>query len=114
MLIEIIEGLKNSKSSIRRSAAKKIRKIKDPIYCPLLLDALSTEIHKNTWETQYQIIMAIGETKCHNALEFLYSILNNMNFLSFHLLNYSGFLVFLRKIQRILLEHFVYCIKILI
>ncbi|MBK9563900.1 MAG: hypothetical protein IPO37_01450 [Saprospiraceae bacterium] len=54
----------------------KIRKIKDPIYCPLLLDALSTEIHKNTWETQYQIIMAIGETKCHNALEFLYSILN--------------------------------------
>jgi hypothetical protein len=58
---ELIKLLESSSSPKRRSAAKKLRKIGDPLAGPALLDALKRELpDKRTWETQYQMIMALG------------------------------------------------------
>lgn len=62
---ELISELQNTKSAKRRSAAKKIRKLKDLSLCSPLMDALKLELlNKKTWETQYQLIMAIAESNC--------------------------------------------------
>lgn len=52
--------------------AKQLRKLKDPSAGPALLDALRKEINDSrTWETQYQLIMALGECCCTEALPFI-------------------------------------------
>ena len=69
---EIVTQLGDNKSTRRRSAAKKLRKLKDVDAGPSLLAALETELKDvRTWETQYQLIMAIGECGYKPALPFL-------------------------------------------
>jgi hypothetical protein len=71
-LNEILAQLGDKKSPKRRSAAKKLRKLKDADAGPFLLTALETELKDaRTWETQYQMIMAIGECGYKPALPFL-------------------------------------------
>lgn len=69
---EIVAQLGDKKSPKRRSAAKKLRKLKDVDAGPSLLAALETELNDaRTWETQYQMIMAVGECGYKPALPFL-------------------------------------------
>jgi HEAT repeat protein len=72
---DLYEQLKDKKSTKRRSAAKKLRKIADINAGRYLLDALKEEIKDaRTWETQYQMIMAIGECDFKEALPFLLNL----------------------------------------
>lgn len=69
---EIVAQLGDKKSPKRRSAAKKLRKLKDVDAGPSLMAALETELKDvRTWETQYQMIMAIAECDYKPALPFL-------------------------------------------
>ncbi len=69
---QLIEQLDNKASSKRRSAAKKLRKLKAKQAGPALLTTLRNELRdKRTWETQYQIIMALGESGYTESLDFL-------------------------------------------
>lgn len=75
MLDEIISQLKDKKSPKRRSAAKKLRKLKNIDAGPFLLSALEEELKDlRTWETQYQMVMAIGECGYKPALDFLQAL----------------------------------------
>lgn len=68
----LIEQLGNKSSAKRRSAAKKLRKLKVKEAGPALLIALESELKdKRTWETQYQMIMALGESGYIESLDFL-------------------------------------------
>lgn len=68
----LIEQLSNKASAKRRSAAKKLRKSKAKEAGPALLAALKNELKdKRTWETQYQMIMALGESGYTESLDFL-------------------------------------------
>ena len=67
-----IQLLEDSRSPKRRSAAKRLRKLGDIAAGPALLKRLKTEVlDPRTWETQYQLIMAIGECLYLDALPFL-------------------------------------------
>ena len=67
-----IQDLTNSRSSKRRSAAKRLRKKADRAAGAALLAALTKEIQdKRTRETQYQMVMAIGECGYTEALPVL-------------------------------------------
>ncbi|WP_305815346.1 HEAT repeat domain-containing protein [Photobacterium leiognathi] len=67
----LIEQLNNKASAKRRSAAKKLRKLKNKDAGPALLEALKNELKdKRTWETQYQMIMALGESGHTDGLDF--------------------------------------------
>ncbi len=69
---ELIKLLESSSSPKRRSAAKKLRKIGDPLAGPALLDALKRELpDKRTWETQYQMIMALGHCGYNESIPLL-------------------------------------------
>ncbi|HEX8227948.1 MAG TPA: HEAT repeat domain-containing protein [Chloroflexia bacterium] len=69
---EAVELLQHKASPRRRSGAKRLRKLKDPAACPQLLQALEKEVQDpRTWETQYQMIMALGECGCTDALSYL-------------------------------------------
>lgn len=69
---QLIEQLSNKASAKRRSAAKKLRKLKAKEAGPALLTALKSELKdKRTWETQYQMIMALGESGHTESLDFL-------------------------------------------
>jgi HEAT repeat protein len=71
-LAPLIEQLDSSQSAKRRSAAKKLRKLADPAAGPALLAALERELKDaRTWETQYQMVMALGECGHRAALPFL-------------------------------------------
>lgn len=71
-LVEDLELLKSTRSTKRRSAAKRLRKLGDPAAGPDLLEALRKEVEDpRTWETQYQLVMALGECRHIDALEFL-------------------------------------------
>ena len=71
----LIQQLTDSKSANRRSAAKKIRKSGDPDAGNALLSALKKELgDERTWETQYQMIMALGYCLHTDAIEFLESL----------------------------------------
>ena len=70
--LALTEQLSDSKSARRRSAAKKLRKSGDPDSGPALLVALKNELRdQRTWETQYQMIMALGQCQHTEATEFL-------------------------------------------
>lgn len=67
-----IDLLGHSRSPKRRSAAKRLRKSGDERAGPALLSALQREIRDpRTWETQYQMVMALGECNFKDALPFL-------------------------------------------
>ena len=69
---EDIEQLSHSRSPKRRAAAKRLRKRGDVAAGPALLNALRDEVKDpRTWETQYQMVMAIGECGYTDALPFL-------------------------------------------
>lgn len=71
-LAEDIELLEHPRSPKRRAAAKRLRKLGDVAAGPALLAALCKEIEDpRTWETQYQLVMAIGECRYEEALPFL-------------------------------------------
>jgi len=71
-LAEDIELLEHTRSPKRRAAAKRLRKLGDVSAGPALLSALHKEIEDpRTWETQYQLVMAIGECRYQEALQFL-------------------------------------------
>src|SRR5690242_7767306 len=63
------ELLRDKRSPRRRFDAKKLRALADPSAGPALLDALHRELRDSrTWETQYQMIMALGTCGWHPAL----------------------------------------------
>lgn len=65
-LVTVIEQLQHSLSAKRRSAARQLRKLGTPEAGPALLAALQSEVEDpRTWETQYQMIMALGH--CRHA-----------------------------------------------
>jgi PBS lyase HEAT-like repeat len=67
--------LSHSLSAKRRSGAKQLRKLGDPRAGVALLEALKKEIKDvRTWETQYQMIMAIGECDVKAALPYLHEL----------------------------------------
>ncbi|MFE2729279.1 hypothetical protein [Kitasatospora sp. NPDC059327] len=69
---EAIERLEDKSSARRRGAAKKLRKIADPTVGPQIFRALEREIKDvRTWETQYQMVMAIGECRYAPARDLL-------------------------------------------
>lgn len=69
---DLIGQLQHKSSPKRRAAAKKLRKLKAKEAGPALLAALKIELKdKRTWETQYQMIMALGESGYTECLEFL-------------------------------------------
>jgi HEAT repeat protein len=71
-LNEIVAQLGDKKSAKRRSAAKKLRKLNYVDVGSSILSALEAELKDvRTWETQYQMIMAIGECGYKPALPFL-------------------------------------------
>ncbi|WP_233289190.1 hypothetical protein [Kitasatospora sp. MBT63] len=56
----------------RRSAASRLRRLADPAAGPALLEALQTEVRDaRTWETQYQMVMALGTCGHRPALGLL-------------------------------------------
>ena len=64
--------LQNRSSVKRRAAAKTLRKMSDKKSCIPLLNALRIELQdERTWETQYQLIMALGESGCETALPLI-------------------------------------------
>lgn len=71
-LTDDIELLEASRSQQRRSAAKRLRKLGDIAAGPALLARLTVEVHDvRTWETQYELIMALAECRYTEALSFL-------------------------------------------
>lgn len=71
-LKSFVNELSNSRSPKRLSAAKSLRKLGDPFAGPALLEALQKEIEDpRTWETQYQMIMALGECGYREARPYL-------------------------------------------
>ena len=71
-LLESLALLSHSASAKRRSGAKRLRKLKNPSAGEALLSSLQKEIKDpRTWETQYQMIMALGECNYTPALSFL-------------------------------------------
>jgi len=68
----VAHQLQDKRSSKRRSAAKKLRKARLITAVPALIDALKFEVtDKRTWETQYQMVMALAETGSTDALPLL-------------------------------------------
>ena len=68
----VVGQLRDRSSAKRRSAAKKLRKLADTCACPALLEALTLELgDQRTWETQYHLIMALGQTGCTAALPLI-------------------------------------------
>ena len=71
-LDDLAAQLVDKRSAKRRAAAKKLRKRRDPAAGPALTAALDAEIaDKRTWETQYQMIMALAESGVHDVLPLL-------------------------------------------
>jgi HEAT repeat protein len=72
---QILEALQAEKSVTRRAAARRIRRLKDPSLGPAVIDALRRELaNPDAWETQYHLIMALGEAGYEHALSYLRDI----------------------------------------
>jgi hypothetical protein len=70
---ELTSLLENPSSPKSRSAARKLRKLGDPFAGPALLHALKRELlDKRTWETQYQMVMALGHCGYREAIPLLH------------------------------------------
>ncbi|MCU7820099.1 HEAT repeat domain-containing protein [Kitasatospora sp. DSM 101779] len=60
-LDEAVEQLGHRFSPKRRSAATRLRRLADPVAGPALTEALEREVRDSrAWETQYQMVMALG------------------------------------------------------
>ncbi|MET9401759.1 HEAT repeat domain-containing protein [Kitasatospora sp. NPDC002965] len=71
-LDEAVAQLGHRLSPKRRSAATRLRRLADPTAGPSLLEALQREVRDvRTWETQYQIVMALGMCGHRPALGLL-------------------------------------------
>jgi hypothetical protein len=71
----LLAQLNVAQSPKRRAAAKKLRKLRVAAAGPALLHALEREVRDpRTWETQYQMIMALGESGYREALPLLESL----------------------------------------
>ncbi len=71
-LARLIEQLRSKHSPQRRSAALKLRKLGSREAGPALLEALTKELNDpRTWETQYQMIMALGQSGATEAIPLL-------------------------------------------
>ncbi|MFF3069702.1 HEAT repeat domain-containing protein [Kitasatospora sp. NPDC057936] len=71
-LDKLILQLCDSSSARRRSAAKQIGKLGDPAAGRGLLEALKVEVvDARTWETQYDMIIALGSCRQSAAVSFL-------------------------------------------
>ncbi|MFD3727706.1 HEAT repeat domain-containing protein [Streptomyces sp. NPDC058671] len=71
-LEEAISQLSDRASAKRRSAAKRLSKLANGAAGPALLQALQRELgDRRTWETQYEMIMALGACEYHPATAFL-------------------------------------------
>jgi HEAT repeat protein len=58
---DLVQQLRDANSTKRRAAARKLRNAGDPSAAPALVSALSKELmDRRTWETQYQMIMALA------------------------------------------------------
>ncbi len=69
---ELVGELSNARSAKRRAAAKSLRKLGDPATGPAIEEALRKEVQDpRTWETQYQMIMALGECRYEPSRSFL-------------------------------------------
>jgi HEAT repeat protein len=69
---QAIAQLGDRASAKRRSAAKHLRRLADPGAGPALLAALEAELKdERTWETQYQMIMALGICGFREAAPFI-------------------------------------------
>lgn len=69
---EAVAQLKHRQSPKRRSAAKALRKAGEASAGPALFAALQAEVpDPRTWETQYQMVMAVGECNYKPALPWL-------------------------------------------
>ena len=74
----LVGQLRHRSSGKRRAAAKNIRKLAAIEAGPALLGALKNETNDScTWETQYQMIMALGEAKHTESLDFLIQLANH-------------------------------------
>ncbi|MEU9748737.1 HEAT repeat domain-containing protein [Streptomyces niveus] len=70
--VDAIRQLQDRSSAKRRSAAKQLRKLGDPNAGPALLEALKNEVRDSrTWETQYQMTMALGTCGSPSDLPYL-------------------------------------------
>ena len=75
-ITEDIDLLSHARSPKRRAAAKRLRKRGDPAAGPALAVALKEELKDDrTWETQYQMIMAIGHCNYTEALPYIESLI---------------------------------------
>ncbi|MEV7655929.1 HEAT repeat domain-containing protein [Streptomyces anulatus] len=71
-VVEAISQLQDRSSAKRRSAAKRLRRLGDPSAGPALLEALKNEVRDSrTWETQYQMTMALGTCGSPSDLSYL-------------------------------------------
>jgi HEAT repeat protein len=69
---KLVEEISNARSAKRRAAAKILRKLADPVAGPAIEEALRKEIQDpRTWETQYQMIMALGECRYAPSIPLL-------------------------------------------
>ena len=69
---EAVALLDDKSSTRRRSGARRLRKLKDAAAGSALLAALRREVQdRRTWETQYQMVMALGECGYEPALPYL-------------------------------------------
>jgi hypothetical protein len=51
-----------------------------PSACPALMTALESEVRDpRTWETQYQMVMALGESGCAPALDWLVDVASSLD-----------------------------------
>ena len=74
-LADSVALLTNTRSPKRRSGARRLRKLADPAACSDLLVALRHEVQDSrTWETQYQMVMALGTCSCKAGLEYLWQL----------------------------------------
>jgi HEAT repeat protein len=68
----LFEQLSDRRSPRRRSAAKRLGRAGDPAAGPALLEALRAEVQDaRTWETQYEMALALGLCGHREALPFL-------------------------------------------
>lgn len=69
---EALALLTDSLSARRRRGAKRLRALADPTTATEIRIALEREVlDKRTWETQYQLIMALGTTGLYDDIERL-------------------------------------------
>ena len=69
---QAIDQLGDRSSAKRRAAAKRLRTLADPAAGAALLTALQSEVtDPRTWETHYQLIMALGECRYEPAIALL-------------------------------------------